>query len=818
MNRGRVLGRGLMGLVALAMLAHCGGGGEADEQALTGVVEEEAQGLATTLTFGASADARVEASAPTQNLGSSSTLLADLSPQGESYLRFSVSGVSGAVTRATLRLYASDGTTDGPRVFLTSGSWSESGLTWNNRPALPASPLSDVGEIASGTWVEYDVTSAVSGNGEFHFALVPASSNGATFYSRESSQTALRPQLVVTLGTAMPASCLPRQERYPRTYSPLADTFVSQSEPDRSFGLDPALRVDGEPRMEAYLRYFVLNEGLSIADARLVLHASDSTSNGPALYRTQSGWSESMTWNTRPLLSGAPIGNLGAISAGSQVTYDLRSVVTSEGAYSFGLIPESGDGVVFSSLQDFEYSRGPKLEFTLQTDPYCSYRGSGGGLTHFLKRYGGGGFERLDAMASDASGGFVAAGLFGSASFPESEGFALARYTAEGQPQWTRVVATDDVRVRALAITPEGNILAAGNYEGTPDLGTGPLPAVPDGWDYAPGLFIAKFSPAGATVWVRAFSPRLADGSYRPVYPEAIATDAQGSLVLVGSFEGRMDLGGGPLVANPDNPSPPIFSTEAGFLAKFSWQGQHLWSRAFSTDNESHIARLSTVSTDAQGQIFVGGMAAARSNLGDGPLGERAAFVAKYSAAGGLLWKRVFSGARAWRMNVRAVGTSAVAFSGDLRGSFTFGGVTYHSEDSHTPESPFLDFAGTLSATGADAWIRPLPQIDLFQLSVGPEGAVTLIGSALGTFDLGGSTLGSPQTIGSLPFVVRYSATGAHLWSRTLDQDFAGPLLPVPTPDGGLVLGGTHVQPIEMDGYTLTSAGDMDLLYLRLQP
>ena len=47
------------------------------------------------------------------------------------------------------------------------------------------------------TWVEYDVTSFVTGNGTYSFSLATTSNDGIDFYNRENAT--LRPELVVNL-------------------------------------------------------------------------------------------------------------------------------------------------------------------------------------------------------------------------------------------------------------------------------------------------------------------------------------------------------------------------------------------------------------------------------------------------------------------------------------------------------------------------------------------------------------------------------------------------------------------------------------------
>jgi hypothetical protein len=105
------------------------------------------------------------------------------------------------VTSAKLRLYDPDnGTADGPAAYGTSSSWTETGVTWSNRPARTSGPHDDKGAIATGSFVEWNVTPLVTGNGDASFVLATTSFDGANFASRENSTTSRRPQLIVTFG------------------------------------------------------------------------------------------------------------------------------------------------------------------------------------------------------------------------------------------------------------------------------------------------------------------------------------------------------------------------------------------------------------------------------------------------------------------------------------------------------------------------------------------------------------------------------------------------------------------------------------------
>lgn len=151
--------------------------------------------------FTAVADAPVKSSSPTNNYGTDALLRLrfDSSPTGttyRSYLKFDVSGVSGSVSGAKLRLFSTDGSPDGGRVFGVSNSWTESGITWNNAPAIPATSIGTAGTTTNGSFVDIPLGSAVSGNGTYSFALTTTSSNSQYYSSKESATN--KPQLILT--------------------------------------------------------------------------------------------------------------------------------------------------------------------------------------------------------------------------------------------------------------------------------------------------------------------------------------------------------------------------------------------------------------------------------------------------------------------------------------------------------------------------------------------------------------------------------------------------------------------------------------------
>ena len=153
----------------------------------------------TTLTLSPEADARVQESAPTTNYATSN-LRTDggTNLDTDSFLRFTVGGLAGSVQNAKLRVYAYNGTVDGPAVYTTGSSWAETTINWNTRPLRTSAATGDKGAITSNTWVEYDVTPFVTGNGTYSFTLATTSSDGVDFRSREYATQ--RPELVLTVG------------------------------------------------------------------------------------------------------------------------------------------------------------------------------------------------------------------------------------------------------------------------------------------------------------------------------------------------------------------------------------------------------------------------------------------------------------------------------------------------------------------------------------------------------------------------------------------------------------------------------------------
>ncbi|MCG8607831.1 DNRLRE domain-containing protein, partial [bacterium] len=162
-----------------------------------------------TFTFNPSDDAYVRSSRPTQNSGGSAELRVRLSSTDyDSYLKFDVSGLSGSVFDARLRLRVIDDGPDGGRIYLvgnnlngSSEPWTESNLTFSTAPQFSGIPVSSMGPVSIGQTVEFDVTSVVNGNGVFSFVISSENSNTSKYSSKEGVAP---PELIISTGSGSP--------------------------------------------------------------------------------------------------------------------------------------------------------------------------------------------------------------------------------------------------------------------------------------------------------------------------------------------------------------------------------------------------------------------------------------------------------------------------------------------------------------------------------------------------------------------------------------------------------------------------------------
>jgi PKD repeat protein len=391
------------------------------------------------LTLSAVADARVLEGSPATNYGKSYLRVDGGSdPDIESYFRFDASGVPGQITSAKLRVFATSGSANGPAAYVLNDNtiaWPETTITWANRPARGTVGFDDKGSVKASTWLEFDVSPAVSSNGLYTFVLATDSSDGVDVSSKEVADVTRRPQLVVTWAnvtqlppvadfTASPLSgpapltvsftdtssgatswgwdftddasfdstaqnptftyaapgvysvrlrvendfggdevvktsiitvTPPAAPSTSTTFRPVADAYVKSDAAATNYGKSSALRVDGVPQINAYLRFDVTGLAGPALSAKLRLFVTDAGSNAGALYPVSPLWVETgtgaLTWANAPALTGTPLPGGGAAPLNTWVEFDVSAAVAGNGPVAFAVKGLTPDSAYYSSKE-----------------------------------------------------------------------------------------------------------------------------------------------------------------------------------------------------------------------------------------------------------------------------------------------------------------------------------------------------------------------------------------------------------------------------------------------------------------------------------
>ena len=161
-----------------------------------------AGGGGNSLTFTPSDDAYVRSASPDAKAGGDVTVRTYHSSSSEtySYLKFTVTGVTGPVSSVKLRLFVTDPSAVAGKIYgVADTSWTEGAITWNTKPAI-GSLFGTGGSAPVGTWVDFNLDRApsVTGDNSYSFVLKDGSADAAWYSSKEGANA---PQLVVTFGS-----------------------------------------------------------------------------------------------------------------------------------------------------------------------------------------------------------------------------------------------------------------------------------------------------------------------------------------------------------------------------------------------------------------------------------------------------------------------------------------------------------------------------------------------------------------------------------------------------------------------------------------
>jgi hypothetical protein len=372
----------------------------------------------------------------------------------------------------------------------------------------------------------------------------------------------------------------------------------------------------------------------------------------------------------------------------------------------------------------------------------------------------------------------------------------LAKFDASGAHLWSRSFGSTGAQYPGgLDVLSNGQILLVGHFENTINFGTGTLTSH-GSYD----VFVAKFFPTGVSFWSRSFGDAAAD------YGRGVAQANGGMTYLVGDFSGSIDLGGGPLVSAG---GVDIWHAELD-----GSNGAHLWSHSYGGPGNQ---LASGIAGHVQGRNTIIGSVEGSINCGGGVLtsaGGSDVLVASFDAGGNHRWSRLFGDAQ------NQYGTDAViqmamydehVVTGYFQGTINLGGGNLVS---HGGNDIFL---AKFDHNGVHRWSRSFGgPLDDYARGVSGKalGTIALTGQFQGTCDLGGGPLTSAGL--NDVFVATYDDNGTHLTSQRHGD--TGEQMGTDVcvgPSGEVAATGSFALTIDFGGGPLTSAGAFDVFAVK---
>ena len=309
-----------------------------------------------------------------------------------------------------------------------------------------------------------------------------------------------------------------------------------------------------------------------------------------------------------------------------------------------------------------------------------------------------------------------------------------------------------DIGTTQITTSPAGAIALTGQASGQGRVGGRNI-------DAASGsrTFFAGLDPHGRARWLNVEQEAArAQGL-------AMAFDALGGCVTVGSFEGGVDFGLGNEIA----------LAQDTFVVRRDASGKATWVRHFSADDGGPEGTGSSLAAavaadEAGGVVFAGSFT---GTIGFGGAGletsGQGAFVAKLDAAGRHVWSRRLGGSSDDYIGHLALDAGGAVFLSGVSGSST--GIDALSQPDEPPGGSA--FITKLGSEGSERWRVPIESSQLPEIAavlVDSAGDVTVAGTFRSDVRLGAFAL-STSVETRTPFVAKLSSQGSPVWLHDLD-------------------------------------------------
>lgn len=300
------------------------------------------------LALSAVADAYVHSANTSTNYGGDTYMVTKLNSTSSRYafMKFNLNSIPGNVISATLKLSVKSVSATSTRTVyeVANDTWTESGITWSNKPAY-GSALDNISisSANNGSYVEWDITSYIaaqqSGDGVASICVNDPSitDTGIDFYSKENASG--KPVLTIVYQPVVSGST---------DLNPTADTYVHSTNATTNYGTATSVVTKRSTDTRyAFLKFDLGSVSGNITSAILKMNVKSVSANSTrsAYEVSTDSWTETgLTWNNKPSI-GSEIDNIAINTSDdeSYVEWDVTAYIASQ---------QSGDGVASICIND----------------------------------------------------------------------------------------------------------------------------------------------------------------------------------------------------------------------------------------------------------------------------------------------------------------------------------------------------------------------------------------------------------------------------------------------------------------------------------
>ncbi len=359
--------------------------------------------------------------------------------------------------------------------------------------------------------------------------------------------------------------------------------------------------------------------------------------------------------------------------------------------------------------------------------------------------------------------------------------------------EWTKTAGGPALdKVTGVAMDLTGNVFICGYFDSTIAFDSTKLISA-GGTD----VFIAKYDADGILLWAKQV------GGQNDDFASSISTDITGNCYITGFFfiQGTTTTFGNTTIS------------EAGdadiFVSKFNANGNLMWVR--NAGGRTEDASFG-IATDVSGNSYVTGYFTGTASFGQQKLnsmGYSDIFIAKYDAAGNLVWVR--TGGGPYQDEPFSIATDAAGncyVTGYFTSNAIFSGTNLQSAGYFDTDAFLLKYnpSGTLiwakrmGGTGNDI---------AYGVTTAKNGSIFVCGVFKGTKNFGDNLL--TRSGGTNGFVSKCDAGGRILWTKNTNGSELNEFRKVSSDaQGNCYVTGTILGSVGFDKVSVTSAGGKD--------